>query len=336
MKILIVCPKINDQVQFLANELEKISINVEVTDSLHPLRLIFNKYDAIHFIHTDNRVNLKTVLSAWSAKSLGVATILTTYSRLHQKILNNVEFNFFDAVTLPFVSELKKMRDYRGHKIILPALTASQMSSKNGVRKKKIAYLFPIISSFEDLLKINFQAFTTISKSEDLYVDAHQLRQNIKFSSSSQIRKSWFEFIKKHPQFNHFKLFTEISTLNVLLENSNSTTFIYHLDLTSHQILFWLHTAITQNNFLILHEDQGSGFSELWKTEKNCYIYSSRLPQNTQLSAINSFIDSHDAQTRLSFDFRTSLDTKINELARLYTKVITQKTSLMQPDSANI
>ena len=71
MKVLIVCPKVNDQVQFLANELEKMSLHIEIAESVHPLRILLNKYDLIHFIHNDSSIDLKTVLSAWSAKALG-------------------------------------------------------------------------------------------------------------------------------------------------------------------------------------------------------------------------------------------------------------------------
>lgn len=336
MKILIVCSKVNDQVQFLASELEKMSLHIEITESVHPLRLILNKYDLIHFIHNDSSIDLKTVLSAWSAKALGTATTLTAYSRLEPSLLQEFEFNFFDSITLPYISELKKMRFYRGPKIILPAFPPSTLGVKKNFSYKQKQFIFPVVKSFDDLLKINFQALTALDDQDGLFVDAHMLRSKKETGQSSTLRKTWTAFTKKHPQFKNFKFFTEITTLTEVIDESSSYTFLYHLDLTSEQVAFWMGTALTYNNFLILHEDQGSGLSNFWKTEKNCYIYSPRLSASVQLHAINSFLEGVRSPVKLHFDFRSTLDAKLNELARLYTKIVSQRASLIQPDSANL
>lgn len=336
MKILIVCPKINDQMQFLAHELEKMSLHIEITDKLHPLRMVMNKYDVIHFIHNDSNIDLKTVLAAWSAKTLGTATMLTTYSRLEPGFLQDFEFNFFDSVTLPYISELKKMRFYRGSKIILPSFPAFAAPTSNDLSFQEKQFIFPVAKSFDDLLKINFQALTILQDHHALYIDAHLLRSNRQSGLSSTLRKNWNAFIKKHPQFKTFKLFTEASTLNEILNEHSSYTFIYHLELTSEQVAFWMGTALTANNFLILHEDQGTGLSNFWKTEKNCYIYSPRISATTQMNSINNFIANQLSLAKLHFDFRSAVDIKLNELARLYTKIVSQRASLMQPDSGKM
>lgn len=336
MKILIVCPQINDQVQFLASELEKMSLNIEITDTVQPLRLILNKYDLIHFIHNDPSINLKTALSAWSAKALGAATLLTTYSRLEPGLLQDFEFNFFDAITLPYISELKKMRFYRGQKLILPSFPANSVVGKKDFSFEASQFIFPVLKSFDDLLKINFHSLPSLSAQQNLYVDAHLLRSKKDSGQSSVIRKNWSAFVKKNPQFKDFKLFTELTTLNEVLDENSSYTFIHHLDLTSEQVAFWTETALIYNNFLILHEDQGTGFSNFWKTEKNCFIYSPRVAAATQLHAIDRFITEQKSPAKLSFDFKSSLDVKLNELARLYTKIVSQRASLIQPRSAKL
>lgn len=338
MKVLIVCPKINDQVQFLASELEKMSLHIELVESIHPLRLVLNKYDLIHFIHNDSSIDLKTVLSAWSAKALGAATLLTTYSRLEPGLLQEFEFNFFDSITLPYISELKKMRFYRGPKIILPSFPPGLLVAKTEFSFAQKQFIFPVVKSFDDLLKINLHALTVLTGQENLYVDAHLMRMRTKKDavSSSVIRKNWNSFVRKHPQFKKFKLFTEPATLTEVLNEHSSYTFIQHLELTSEQVAFWTSTALVYNNFLVLHEDQGTGLANFWKTEKNCLIYSPRLPANTQWQAINNFLENHKSPAKLQFDFRSALDVKLNELARLYTKIVSQRASLMQPDSAKM
>lgn len=336
MKILIVCPQVNDQVQFLASELEKMSLHIEVTDTVHPLRLALNKYDLIHFIHNDPSINLKTVLSAWSTKALGAATLLSTYCRLEPGLLQEFEFNFFDAITLPYISELKKMRFYRGQKLILPSIPANNIIRKNEFSFEEPQYVFPVLKSFDDLLKINFHALPSLKEKKNLYIDAHLLRSKKERGQSSMIRKNWSAFIKKHPEFTEFKLFTEIATLKEVLDETSSYTFIHHLDLSSEQIAFWMETALIYNNFLILHEDQGTGFANFWKTEKNCFIYSPRLSPIVQLHAIDRLITERKSPDKLSFDFKGSLDVKLNELARLYTKIVSQRASLMQPKSAKM
>ncbi|AZZ37745.1 hypothetical protein CIK05_13370 [Bdellovibrio sp. qaytius] len=340
MKILIVCPHVNDQVQFLASELEKMSLHVETVESVHPLRLVLNKYDLVHFIHNDPNINLKTVLSAWSAKAVGIATLLTTYCRLEPGLLQEFEFNFFDAVTLPYISELKKMRFYNGQKLILPSFPAYNVVPKKEVNRSTPQFVFPVLKSFDDLLKINLQALPSINSQQNLFIDAHLLRTKKETGSSSTIRKNWNAFLKKHPQYAGFKLFTEISTLKEVLDESSSYTFIHHLDLSSEQVAFWMETALIYNNFLILHEDQGTGFANFWKTEKNCYIYSPRVSAVVQLHTIDQLIAGliadPNSPAKLSFDFKSSLDIKLNELARLYTKIVSQRASLMQPRSAKM
>ncbi len=340
MKVLIVCPQINDQVQFLASELEKMSLHIEITDSVHPLRLVLNKYDLIHFIHNDPNINLKTVLSAWSAKALGAATLLTTYCRLEPGLLQDFEFNFFDAITLPYISELKKMRFYRGQKLILPSFPANNIVAKKDFSNEVAQFIFPVLKSFDDLLKINFQALPSLKEHQGLYVDAHLLRSKKEGGQSSMVRKNWSAFVQKNPQFSNFKLFTELTTLNEVLDENSSYTFIHHLDLSSEQVAFWIESALIYNNFLILHEDQGTGFANFWKTEKNCFIYSPRVSSAIQLHAIDQFISKQIVEqkspAKLSFDFKSSLDVKLNELARLYTKIVSQRASLIHPRSAKL
>lgn len=336
MKILIVCPHINDQVQFLASELEKMSLHVETTESIQPLRLILNKYDLVHFIHNDPNINLKTVLSAWSAKALGIATLLTTYCRLEPGLLQDFEFNFFDAITLPYISELKKMRFYSGQKLILPSFPANSAVPKNEVTASAPQFIFPVLKSFDDLLKINLTALPSLKEQPNIFVDAHLLRSKKSSGQSSAIRKNWTVFIKKNPQFADFKLFTEVSTLKEVLNDGAAYSFIHHLDLSSEQVAFWMETALIYNNFLILHEDQGTGFANFWKTEKNCFIYSPRVAPALQLHAIDRLIAEQKSPVKLSFDFKSSVDTKLNELARLYTKIVAQRASLIHPRSAKM
>jgi hypothetical protein len=334
MKVLIVCQKLNDQVQLLASELEKMSIQIELIDSLHPLRLLLNKYDLIHFIHNDSSIDLKTALSAWSAKTLGISTLLTTYTRVEPSLLQEFEFNLFDAVTLPYISELKKMRFFSGQKIILPYLPLKDHSSQKSDTGSESQIIFPVLKGFDDLLKINLTALTSLREKTGLYVDAHQLKSG-KFKSSA-LRKAWTTFLKENPQFKDFKLFTERTTLYEVLSENLSYTFLHHLDLTSDQVAEWTETALAFHNFLILHEDQATGFSNLWKTEKNCLIYSPRLSVGVQYHIINKYIEADSRPQKLTFDFRSSLDTKLNELARLYTKVAALRTSLTHGTSAKM
>lgn len=336
MKILIVCPKTLDQVQFLVHELEKMSLEIEITESVHPLRLVMNKYDVIHFIHNDSSLHLKTVLSAWSAKALGAATVLTTYHRLEPGLWRDFEFNFFDAITLPYISELKKMRFYRGIKVILSTFPSVDLPVKKDFSFDQQQFIFPLAKSFDDLLKINFKSLTVLKNKSGLFVDAHNLRSQKKEGQSSTLRKSWNSFVAKNPQFKNFKLFTERSTLNEVLGDNSSYTFLHHLDLTSEQIAFWTATALNYNNFLILHEDQATGFSNFWKTERNCYIYSPRLTAQVQMQTINRFLESRQNSDKLNFDFRSAIDLKLNELTRLYTKIVSQRASLMQPGSVKL
>lgn len=339
MKVLIVSPNINDQIQFLAHELEKIGLDIELIDTVHPVRLILNKYDLIHFIHDELNLalNLKTIFAAWSAKSFGIATLLTTYSRLKPNALQKIELGLFDAISLPCISELKKIRFFNGQKIILPYFPQPDGKFKiHSTSSEKKQFVFPVLDRFEDLLKINFNTLSFIKEDHDFYVDAHELRSQ---QNSSQIRKNWQKFILKNKQFKNFNLFTEKTTLLDVIKQHPSYTFINHLDLNSLQVGFWMDTAMKYNNLMILNEDQGTGFSDLWKTEKNCFVFSHRISTATQYQFLNHFINEspHSKSTaRLPFDFRKSLDLKLNELARLYTKILTQKTSLMHHNSVNM
>ena len=347
MKVLIVSPGSNPQTEKIAPELAKNSIQTEIVDQLHPLRIILNRYDLVHFFEpqSQNSNKLQSLLQQFSQTvqsffihAVGLPTLMTFYDRPFDDELTTRFNDQFTALTASHIDQLKSLRTFQGEKMILPCLPniaqSSLSPSENTVTDQPVLVI-PVQNSFTDLLTYSKINFKTVCNHE-IYVDARQLKTKM---NNSQIRKAWQKFIKTQPGFSPFILFTSDDVFNDLELKHQLFILIANNLIPQTQITFWIESYLNFNSTLILDENQATGFSKFWKHKKNCFIVSESLSKANTQSELSEFINNN--QQKQSSVMKKNLlsqcvDSKINELTRLYTKVIQQKTSLNHRSSAKM
>jgi len=348
MKVLIVSPGSNPQTDKIAAELAKNSIQSEVVDQLHPLRIILNRYDLVHFFepqsHNSNKLQsllqqFSQTIQSFFIHVAGLPTLMTFYDRPFDDKITTHFSDQFTALTASHIDQLKSLRTFQGEKMILPSLPNINQDSKTAdspMSAEQPTLIIPIQDSFADLLKYSKINFKNVCHHE-IYVDARQLKSKM---NNSQIRKTWQKFIKSQSEFASFILFTSDDVFCDLELTSNLFILIANNDLSQTQMTLWIESYLNFNSTLILDENQATGFSKFWKHKKNCFIVSDSLSKANTQSELSEFINHSQIKQSTSTErkslFSQSIDSKINELTRLYTKVIQQKTSLNHRSSAKM
>lgn len=318
MKILIVCTDLLSQAELLAAELVKLGYNPEVTQSLHPARLILNRYDVIHFVENQYSFSLQKLLFLLTAKSLQIPKLLTCYNFKKQNKAFEQSLTLYNAITCSSVTELKKIRHFNGPKIILPFIPNHRTKVQVEEKASPLSFVLPLTAGFEELLVYKNQ----FDQSEEnfIYVDATALT---KFGSSSKIRKSWDAFTSKNIFAKRFVLITEKPTLENVLQTENCRILLSWSDVDSLHLADWIDHSLKTNSILVINEQQATGFAPFWQTGKNCIITNNhKLIHQKLVSGV---------QQNLS----PVIDDKINDLARVYLKMSQLKFSLLKRNQAS-
>ncbi len=316
MKILIVCTDLLSQAELLATELYKLGYHSEVTQNLHPARLILNRYDVIHFVDHHYEMNLKKLLFVLTAKSLQIPILLTSYSFKKESKTLAKSLSLFDAITCSSVSDLKKIRHFSGSKIILPYIPNDQIVSKSQDNSSNLSFVLPVIKNFDDLLV--FKDLPSPLNDKFFYVDATSI-----VNLSSKMRKSW-EVFKSHNIFTQkFVLITEKLTLENILQTENCRILLNLTEIDSPGFAKWIEHSQKTNSFLVMNEQQATGFAPFWQHGKNCII-------SNNFKTIDQEIHP-DPKLKIN----VIIDEKINDLARTYLKISQKKYSLLRRNQAS-
>ncbi len=318
MKILIVCTDLLTQAELLAAELVKLGYNPEVTQSLHPARLILNRYDVIHFIEKQYTFSLQRLLFILTAKSLRIPNLLTCYSFRKQTKALAHSLALFDALTCSSVTDLKKLRHFNGSKIILPFIPNNLSATKSEEKVSPLSFVLPVTSAFIEL-HIFKNRFGHLNENF-FYVDATTLA---KLSSSSKIRKYWDAFTSRNTFAKQFILITEKSTLENILHTENCRILLSWTEIDNLQFAIWIEHSLKTNSVLVMNEQQATGFAPFWQNGKNCII------TNNCKSILQKIMT--DTQQNLS----PVIDEKLNDLARIYLKISQLKYSLLKRNQAS-
>jgi len=353
MKILIVSPDLDQQTKRLTDELLKTGLEIETIEDLHPLRLMLNHYDLIHFIQPlklkgklpIQKNELFQLLQSFIAQTIGRPTLMSFHENLIESKLNQTLISSFQAITVGNVGELKKIKNYSGAKMILPyfpdietkAIASKSVHESQKNINKTLNVIVPVYNSFNDLHRLSWKHIQNNEQTQ-IYIDARYLKKHF---SSSHIRKSWQAFINKNVDFKKFILFNSNETFDDFLIKKNVVSILKHLEISDLEFSYWINSYLNFSNMLILNDEQATGFSSFWKHEKNCFIFNKNQPVQKQYSSFCEFLKSPATFNFSStasdiFTFQQTIDLKINELTRLYTKLIQQKTSLSYQKSANM
>lgn len=321
--ILIYSRKSKPSVDLLVEELQAIGFNVDQTQSLNLPRIILNPYNTVHFLIDDLPLTIKEAIFLSFIKSLGKATILSVFN-FNSKISKKA-FNFLcpDALSVSQTNHLKFFRSWNCHKDIVPSLPQLTTSPlRANLDQACSSFLFPIQSLLEEAVQIKTK--------QDIYFDARKLL--IKHSSV-ELRKNWATLIQARKIASNYHLVLSDQKINQLLNEESVVVILADAKLPHTDFTHWLELAVNKNNLVILNEYQATGFAHAWTSGRNCYVVS----YYAWLKDLNQLLHGQlDLKIKTHFKSAQLIEPLINELSRLYTKILHQKTSLLSAPSANI
>lgn len=306
------------QAETLCTELEKAGHTIEWSNQTHPARLLLNKYDALHILTEKMPLSFKNFLIVMTAKALGLPVIITSYGLENltypKASLANFQLSYFDAMSVPEANEIKNLRPFHHTKFIWPALPPKINPLNTEKKLLPLNVIFHVDKNFLDLPEVKW------SLDKNIYVDGTKLTAR---NSQSSLRSSWNLFCKKNPIYKNALLILNESNLKKIMSENKSLFLINYLRLHSISLSTIIHNCIQYQSALVLNENQASGLPDLWSHQKN------GLVQNFDKNFVYqlSFTDLVEKIDSLDFEKNNSLflESKINELSRIYFKIKTQK-----------
>ena len=305
----------------LQQELQIIGHTVEFSYRTHPYQLLKNRYDVFHVLSDTTNLSLIDAPLVLLAKLNRTATVISQYGTfdvLPSPILNQFGSHLVDAYSATDTENLKAQKSIRKNKFILPLLP-TEIKIKNLEKSKELLTLKFLSKNFQELLTVPAPNF----------VDASQMTIDFK---ASAIRKSWTQFQAKHPQYK--KSILTLSLINSM-ELMRSHSLIFDLCSVKSTVQFQnlSDLACSYQQFVVLNQKQASGYAEFWIHDQNCWIsdiqsQTSFKPEQIALSAKNFF------KLKNSESMKISIENKINELSRIYAKIMYEKSLTYQTSEA--
>lgn len=333
ISVLLYSRKNEAMTEIIAQQLEELGFHPETTSLINLPRLILNNYQVIHFVVDQLPLTLNEFVCLTSAKALGKAVVLSVLNpKPSDKNLiltsNPKSFaNWFypDALTVSQTNHLKIFRDLTSQKMILPSLfdmkklVAKQKRSESAI----CGFLFPLFKSLDEAIELQTD--------KAVYFDGRKLLSKY---SSSELRKKWTQLLisKKIPSC--YYLILSDKKIDSLLSEQPLGLILASPELHPTELTDWIKLSIQNSHLVILNQFQATGFSSHWTSGHNCFVVSAHHWLKELNANSNHLIFNQPfAITDIS---RTSFDSIFNELSRLYTKIIYQKTSLLDSDAVKI
>ncbi len=321
--VLIYSRNSNPSVDLLVNELQAIGFSVDQTQSLNLPRLILNPYSTVHFLIEEFPLTIKEQLFISLVKSLGKATILSVYNFNNKISKKTFDFLCPDALSVSQTNHLKFFRAWNCNKVIVPILpNLTTPSRKSELTEPCNGFVFPLSTQLEEAIQFKTK--------RDIYFDARKLLEK---NNSAELRKTWAQFIQTKKISSNYHLVLSDQKMNQLLNEESMVLILADSKLSHTEFTRWLELVVNKNNLVILNDYQATGFAHAWTSGRNCYVVS----HYTWLKDINYLMqDDLDLNIKTYFKSAQLIEPLINELSRLYTKILHQKTSLLSAHSANI
>jgi hypothetical protein len=309
---------IEAQAEFLSAELEKAGHTVEWSNQSRPIRLILNKYDVLHILTDDMPLSVSNFLIVVTAKTIGLPVIVTNYAvkklSFKSQQISELQLKYIDALSSPETGEIKNLRFFNNLKFILAAGFFQNEKINLPLKGSTINTVFHIENSFEELPDVKWDL------SDNIYINATSM---IGSKPQSEIRTAWSEFIQKKSIFKNAILILNSTNIKKILTQNKSIFITNYLKIHSIRFAEIISLCLETQTVLILSESQASGFPELWLSEKNGIVQNFNRSFTYQLC----LAELHQKMNLIDFstDMNHFIESKVNELTRLYVKLKTQK-----------
>lgn len=317
--------QVNSSVEILSEQLTEIGHYVEQTHSTNWARIFLNPYHLVHLFIEQLPLTINELFFISLAKTLEKPTILSLFNTDPKQTKPLSSIVCPDALTLSQTNHFQYYRDWICTKSVLPLFPELKNASTNSAihQNQKPSYLIPIEKNLEEA----FQYKTD----HEIYFDARSL---LKEHSSTNLRKQWNQFLKdkKIQSFAHLILSEE--KCRDLLKEENLYVVLASPRLKHTEFTSWLEKVLNRGHIVILNEFQATGFSQAWTSGQNCQV----LAAHHWPKSLNQFFTSDIALSGCRSHFKNSELTEplINELSRLYAKILRQNTTLISADSVKM
>lgn len=309
-------PLIQNQALRLQQELQILGHQVEYSSQTHPARILKNNYDVLHILSETHDLNLydKSLLLAARLKNQMsyLATIVSSFEYEVSKkgFISQLQFQLIDAFSTSDLISLKSHKALVKDKFILPFFPTSKKSASTETTDESSISLLKIVSqNFDELL------LTNTSDDFDLVIDATEFAKTV---GAPSVRKKWRQFLNKNHQFKKAILVLQSENILDLIRKSQVL-----IDLSSIANALRFHTylelALTYSQFVLLNKNQATGFPHFWKHQKNCWVADFHETDHQLKISAKKFFKNKNILPPIS------IEEKINELSRLYTKLIHSK-----------
>ena len=314
--------QLKSQALRLQQELQIIGHTVECTHRTRPNQFIKNRYDVFHVLSDTMNLSVIDAPFVLLAQLNGTATVFSQYDTfdvLPSPILNHFGSYLVDAYSATDIVNLKAQKSIRKNKFILP-LFPTEIKIKNLEKSKELHTIQFLSRNFQELSRTQAPDF----------VDASQMTVGFK---ASQVRKNWGQFQAKHPQYNKSVLILNFENSIELMQNRS---MIFNLVSVKSPVQFQNLSdfACSYQQFVVLNQKQASGYAEFWIHDQNCWISDIKLqpsfnPEEIKLSA-KKFFKSKNFES-----MKIPIENKINELSRIYAKIMHEKTLTYHPNKVH-
>ena len=311
----------------LSDQLVELGYLTEQTTVLNLPRLILNPFQILHLIVDHLPLTFKEILYMTAAKNLGKSVVLSVLNanKKDSGTLQNqvIKWIHIDALTVGQTDYLKNFRHENCIKMILPSLLEFSDISKDKLTEPIGGFLFPLLQSLDEAIDLN--------SPRPVYFDGRNL---LKSHSSSALRKKWANLLTEHKIKSHYHLILSEEKINQLITSESLGMIVASPEMLHTDFTQWLNISLRRRHLIILNQFQATGFSNHWTSGQNCLVISSHhwLKELNQQMANSLF----QRPFSISSINKTSMDALFNDLSRLYTKIVYQKTSLLDSDSAKI
>lgn len=315
--------QLNTSIELMSQKLSDVGHQTEQTHSTNWARIFLNPYDLIHMFIEQLPLSVNELLFISLAKTLGKPTVLSLFNTDSKQSKPLSSLMCPDAMTLSQTNHFQYYRNWICSKSLLPLFPEIKNANTRSSATEGRSFLIPIEKKLDE-------AFLYKTESE-IYFDARALAKN---QSSAQLRKRWNQFLKdkKIHVLSHLILSEE--KLNDLLSTEKLCVVLASPHMKHTVFTSWLEKTLNRNHLILLNEFQATGFSQAWTSGQNCQV----LAAHHWPKSLNQFFDSDTETQDIKSHFKNSELTEplLNELSRLYTKILRQKTTLISTDSVKM
>ncbi len=316
--------KVNASVEMFCEKLSEMGHNTEQTHSTNWTRIFLNHYDLIHLFIEELPLTVNEVFFLSLAKAVGKPTVLSLFNSDMKLTKPLAALVHPDALTVSQTNHFQYYRDWSCAKSVLPLIPFVKSSTDAIIKKHQAQPFFiPLEKDLDEVFNYNVTSET--------YFDGRILLKNL---TATQLRKKWNQYLQTKKLDPFANLILSDEKISELLRDESLRVVLANPHLKHTAFTAWLEKTLNRNHCIYLNDFQATGFSHAWTSGRNCQVISPhQWPQSLNILMAEP---NENPEMKSKFKISELSAPLINELSRLYTKIIRQTTSLISSGSVKM